>query len=132
MKKLILIFIAALTFSCASKKITQDSTEIKFGSTGGFTGMTNQYLIKGDGKVYKNSIDTINAINELKKCELKIIHKQLNKLDFENLKLNEKGNMTYFIEVKTDKFQNKISWSNQAQNDSINQFYKDLVKTLKK
>ena len=63
---------------------------------------------------------------------LKIIHKQLNKLDFENLKLNEKGNMTYFIEVKTDKFQNKISWSNQAQNDSINQFYKDLVKTLKK
>ena len=136
MKTLIIMILSVLTFSCATQKQTKNMTttfiEIKFGSSGGFTGMTNEYLLKQDRKVYKNLSDTLSLINQIENSEIQSINKQLAELDFENLKLNEKGNMTYFIEVHTSTYKNRITWSDQTQNDTIKQFYKSLVKTLKK
>lgn len=136
MKTLMIMILSVLTMSCATQKQTKYQTtsfiEIKFGSSGGFTGMTNEYLIKQDGKVYKNSTDNLTLITQIENSEIENIKKQLTEIDFENIKLNEKGNMTYFIEVQTSTYENRITWSDQTQNDSIKQFYKSLVKTLKK
>lgn len=136
MKTLLLIILSVLTISCATQKQKKNPTknfiEIKFGSSGGFTGMTNEYLIKQDGKVYKNTSDKLSLINKLRNCEIKNINKKIAELNFENIKLNEKGNMTYFIEVQTDTYENRITWSDQTQKDCIEQFYKSLVKKLKK
>lgn len=106
--------------------------EIRFGSSGGFTAMTDEYLIKQDGKVYKYTYDTLNFINQIESSEIDSIGIQITELNFENIKLNETGNMTYFIEVQTPAYKNGVSWSDQTQNDSIKQFYKFLAKTLKK
>ncbi len=134
--KTLIIILSVLTISCATQKQTKTPTtsfiEIKFGSSGGFTGMANEYLIKQDGQVYKKSSDNLTLINRIENSEIENINNQFVKLYFENLKLNETGNMTYFIEVQTSNYKNIIKWSDQTQNDSIKLFYKSLVKTLKK
>ena len=136
MKTLMTIILSVLTISCASQKHSKNQAmsfiEIRFGSSGGFTAMTDEYLIKQDGKVYKYTYDTLNFINQIESSEIDSIGKQITELNFENIKLNETGNMTYFIEVQTSAYKNGVSWSDQTQNDSIKQFYKFLAKTLKK
>ncbi|MBN2164656.1 MAG: hypothetical protein JW717_00095 [Marinilabiliaceae bacterium] len=136
MRALVIMILSVLTISCATQKQAKTPTtsfiEIKFGSSGGFTGMTNEYLIKQDGKVFKITSDTLNQLNQIDNSEIKNIDRQIVELEFENLKLRDKGNMTYFIEVQTSNFINKITWTDQTQNDSVRQLYKNLVKTLKK
>jgi len=136
MKTLMIVILSVLTMSCATQKQAKNRTtgfiEIKFGSSGGFSGMTNEYLLKQDGNVYKNTADKLNFINQIETIEIKNIEKQIAVLNFKHIELNEKGNMTYFIEVQTSTYKNGITWSDQTQNDSIKQFYKSLVQTLKK
>lgn len=136
MKTLMILILSVLTISCATKKQANNSTpeiiEITFGSSGGFTGLGNQYLLKQDGKVYKTTTDSLSLLNLIEVTDIENIKKQLVVLDFENIELNVKGNMTYFIEVQTSTYQNAITWSDQTKNDSIKQFYNTLVKTLKK
>jgi hypothetical protein len=135
MRALIIMIFSVLTISCAIQKQAKIPTvsfiEIKFGSSGGFTGMTMEYLIKQDCKVYKSISDELHLINQLRKSEIARIEKQIEELNFEKLELNEKGNMTYFIELQTSTFKNRVMWSDQTQNDSIKQLYSSLVKTLK-
>lgn len=135
MRTLIIMILSALTISCTTQKQAKTPTasfiEIKFGSSGGFTGMTNEYLIKQDGKVFKITSDTLNQINQIDNFYIKNIDSQIAELEFENLNLRDKGNMTYFIEVQTTSSNNKITWTDQTQNDSVKQLYKNLVKTLK-
>lgn len=136
MKTLMILFLSVLTICCATQKQAKNSAtsfmEIKFGSSGGFTGMTNEYLIKQDGQVFKNADNKLSLVNRIGKPEIENIEKQIADLNFENINWNEKGNMTYFIEVQTSAYKNRITWSDQTQEDSIIQFYKSLVKTLKK
>lgn len=130
------MILSVFTMSCATQKQSKNPTtsfiEIQFGSSGGFTGKTSEYVIKQDGQVYKISDDNLNLINLIENSEIENIKKQLSELDFENIQLNEKGNITYFIELHTSTYNNRIKWSDQTQNDSIKLFYKSLVKTLKK
>lgn len=136
MKTLMIIILSVLTMSCATQKQAKNPTtsfiEIRFGSSGGFSGMTYEYLLNQVGKVYKKSNDKLNLINQIESIEIENIEKQIAELNFKDIELNEKGNMTYFIEVQTSTYENRITWSDQTQNDSIKQFYKSLVKTLKK
>jgi hypothetical protein len=136
MKTLMILILSVMTISCATQKQAKNPTtsfiEIKFGRSGGFTGMTNEYLIKQVWEVYKNTSDKLSLINQIENSEIENIEKQIVELNFENIKLNEKGNMTYFIEVETSTYKNRITWSDQTQNDSIKQFYKSLAKTLRK
>ncbi len=135
MRIFLILILSALAISCTiqkqAKKLTTSFYEIKFGCSGGFKGMTNEYLIKQDGQVYKYSFDNLSFIKKIENSEIESIKKQLSGLDFENMQLNENGNMTYFIEVQTSTYKNRITWSDQTQNDSIKQFYKSLIKTLK-
>jgi hypothetical protein len=66
MKIFRIMILAVVTISCATQKQAENSTtsfiKIKFGSSGGFTGMTHEYLIKNDGKVYKNTSDNVSLI----------------------------------------------------------------------
>ncbi|OQA99223.1 MAG: hypothetical protein BWY22_00491 [Bacteroidetes bacterium ADurb.Bin217] len=135
MKLLILLFLSIFTFSCSTHKQSSNQTnsfiEIKYGSSGGYTGMTNEYLLLQNGKIYKVSNEKLNFINQIEDKEIKNIEKQIVELNFKDIKLYENGNMTYFIEIQTSTYKNRITWTDQTQNDSIKQFYKSLVKLLK-
>src|SRR3972149_12196093 len=133
MKTLLIMIISILTISCATQKQTKKETfdfiEIRFGSGGGFTGQGNQYLIKNNGKVYKNINDSLILLNQINAQYIDSISNQLADMKFDNIKFLENGNMTYHIEVLTHKYENKVTWSDQSQADNLKQLYKTLVKT---
>jgi len=134
MKIIVFVALAVLTFSCTCQKNQQKSAsafvEISFGSSGGFSGMGNVYLLKSNGEVFKQS-ENPSIINTISKKEIKQISKIISEKDFNNLKFSETGNMNYFIEIKTGTTVNKLSWTDSSQSPEIKEFYKTLVATLK-
>ena len=75
-----------------------------------------------------------NAI-ELEKTETKAfkkVLKTLEKLDLEELNLNEPGNMNYFIRLKEKKEEEMVLWSNMdSAPTELVTFYKNTIKGLK-
>ena len=123
-----------LILSCATQKNRTGSvrgiTEISFGKSGGFTGMTDEYLITGDADVFKIVNGERTRINQVKKSEVREISKSIKEMEFQELKLSERGNMTYFIEVKANKYTNRVTWSDLTDVADVKELYKTLVKTL--
>lgn len=136
MKAFLLIIVSLFLCSCATQKQAKNCSvgfnEIQFGSGGGFTGASNEFILRQDGSVYKNIGDSLNKLNTIEISEIEQIDKSIASLDFEHLELNETGNMTYFIEIKSQTYSNKVTWTNQTECDSLKQLYKTLIKTLKK
>lgn len=136
MRTFIIIILSVFTMSCTTQKLAKNSLpnfiEIKFGSGGGFTGMTNEYVLQQDGQVYKRISNKLSLINRIQNSELENIEKKLVEMNFESIQLNEKGNMTYFIEVHTSTYTHRITWSDNTQNDSTKQFYKSLITLINK
>jgi hypothetical protein len=134
MKFLIIITFTLLTFSCATQKKQPESikgiTEISFGKSGGFTGFTDEYLITGNAEVFKISKDGRTKINQITKPEIRNISKQINDLQFKDIKLSETGNMIYFIEVSANKYRNRVTWSDITDTPQMKELYQTLVKTL--
>ena len=60
---------------------------------------------------------------------LEIDHK-LNTIDFKTISLEEVGNMTYFIEVKSNDYSYKITWTDLTDNPGIKDLYKTLIRTF--
>jgi hypothetical protein len=134
MKTSILLLLTILMISCCGEKKQSRSSEnfieISFGSGGGFTGAVNTYLLKSDRKVFKLNKGEQVEINKISKSESKIIVEQIKKTDFFNLKMSEKGNMTYFIEIKSASGTNKVTWADNTQCADLKDFYKALANTL--
>jgi hypothetical protein len=134
MKAILIMSFCFLTLSCATQKNRPDSvrgiTEISFGKGGGFTGMTEEYLITGDAEVFKIENGERTKINEVTKPVIRDISKQIKDLKFKDLKMSERGNMTYFIEVSANKYKNRVTWSDLTDKPEVKELYKTLVKTL--
>jgi len=129
------IVIAFLTISCSTPKnqssAYQKFTEISFGSGGGFTGAMNSYLLKSSREVYKSNQGDYLEINKISKSDMRELSDIIKEIDFYELNFSEVGNMTYFIEVKTNENLHKVTWTDNSQADALKNFYKVLVKTLK-
>jgi len=134
MKAILIMSFCFLTLSCATQKNRPDSvrgiTEISFGKGGGFTGMTEEYLITGDAEVFKIENGERTKINEVTKPVIRDISKQIKDLKFKDLKMSERGNVTYFIEVSANKYKNRVTWSDLTDKPEVKELYKTLVKTL--
>jgi hypothetical protein len=134
MKAILIMSFCFLTLSCATQKDRPESirgiTEISFGKGGGFTGMTEEYLITGNAEVFKIVNSERTKINQVTKPVVREISKQIKDLQFKDIKLSEKGNMTYFIKVSANKYSNIVTWSDLTDTPEIKELYKTLVKTL--
>jgi hypothetical protein len=51
-------------------------------------------------------------------------------MEFEKLKINDLGNLTYFITVKTSKNENTVRWNDETQNIELLNTYKMLIEIL--
>jgi len=135
MKTPLFILFAILTFSCSSEKSQQKASsqflEISFGSGGGFTGAGSTYLLKADRQVFKMKEGEFIKINTISKAELRSISSTLKDIDFLNLNFSEKGNMTYFIEIKSADTTHKVTWTDTSLTPELKEFYKTLAGTLK-
>lgn len=132
-KTLLLIGVLALLFACTnSKKViyNEDESQIFFGSKGGFTNSSVEYVLNGDHNIFKIKNDSTIFITEISKKTFNEIEKMIDNSDFKNLKINKAGNMTYHITVKNKEFTNTVKWS-EHEDKSINDLYNKLLTTLK-
>lgn len=128
----VLIFSSTTVFqSCASQnKISKSKFSfetIYFGKSGGFTNLMEKYALKENGVVYKLAGGEEEEIHRIKKSQLRKIDQQLTTLNFQSISLNETGNMTYFMEVKSDDHSNEVNWTDSTDFPGIKDFYNMLI-----
>lgn len=108
------------------------------GSYGGFAGTAKTYFFFPNGQRFLNqglmgAVDTTNA-REIEKTSpkaFKEILKSLKKIDFKDVELNEVGNKTYFIKLKTKKQEKKVQWSNMdTAPQALVDLYRSTLKTV--
>ncbi|HBE42340.1 MAG TPA: hypothetical protein DDW27_14265 [Bacteroidales bacterium] len=106
-------------------------TEIHFGRTGGFTNIPVEYLINAKGEVLRISAFEPDTVNRIPVKRLKSIIRELKDIDFKHIELNDPGNMSYFIKVRTREYENSVTWNDLTPNDTLKDFYKKLIRTIK-
>jgi hypothetical protein len=126
------IFLLCL-ISCSNTRSMpsdNDAFKIRFGRSGGFTNIPMEYLLKGSGDLFRIQNDTLK-INSVSLRKIRKLKERLTELDFEHLNLSDPGNMTYFISVTADNYNNTVKWNDQTDNEPLKEFYKELLKHLK-
>ena len=135
MNKLLSLILLLGLFSCGTQQnfSSENPHTLSFGSGGGFANQTTEYRIHTDGKVwkYRGLENDSSLLLQLKKGKTKKVFKQAYKLGLDTLVLNEPGNMTYFIELKSEAFDNKLKWSKDKGVAEVTEFYTTLINHTK-
>ncbi|RPI41620.1 MAG: hypothetical protein EHM46_06195 [Bacteroidetes bacterium] len=103
---------------------------IHFGRSGGFTNITDAYLLVNSGMVYKVADGEFTGIRKLDKPEIRRIGQELQELEIGSLDLAEKGNMTYFLKIKNEDGEEQVTWTESTVHPGVKEFYRLLVSTL--
>lgn len=107
--------------------------QIQFGNYGGFSGLNNFYVLQSSGNLYKKQNDSIVSLKKIECSDLEVISKSIENIIQDTIVYNEKGNLTYLIEIITSTTNKKITWANDTQiNNNTKQLYILLINTLKK
>jgi hypothetical protein len=61
---------------------------------------------------------------------LREIDDKLKSIEFEKLRINDLGNITYFIKVKTSEYENTVRWNDETQNIELLNTYRTLIEIL--
>lgn len=128
------IILLILFASCNSSKITvykQTDSQIFFGNQGGFTNTKLEYVLNDDRNVFKIDNDAVIFIKQISNYQFKEIQHSIDESGFRNLQLNSPGNMSHFIRIKTNEYENKVVWSNLNTNDQVELIYGKLFESLK-
>ncbi len=113
---LIAFCLVCLYVSCSAyKKVNTTgkySFEIRFGNTGGVTNINPVFIVKSNGEIWKKSNASAleQQIKKMSRVQVDSVYLLLDKSNFNNLKINEISNYTNYIEVKSEKINNKINW----------------------
>jgi hypothetical protein len=120
--------------SCVNpeKLLSDNSRErVYFGKSGGFTNISEDYLLIEHSYVYNVEKDKITPIRKLTKNEIKKLDALINNVNLWQFNLNEPGNMTYYIRVSANGSEKEIKWADTSKDEKIKEIYKALVATLK-
>jgi len=132
-KALFLSGIIILLFSCINSRKLMNNNEIGriyFGKRGGFTNITNEYVLFEKGQLYKLKNDTLLSIHRISRIQLETIDSFLIVSDFKELNVNEYGNITYFIKVVRSDYEKEATWSDISEVDSLKKLYNALLTTI--
>jgi hypothetical protein len=142
MKKLVVAVLCILGFSQCHNKVYSlgnlPKQFIEIGSYGGIAGTAKTYYFFSNGQRFLNSgvmaTDMSKSSNEIEKLDPKSFKGLLDGLkdmDFCEMDLNEKGNMNYFIRLKSKKEDNKVQWTNMdTAPEALVTFYKNTLKNI--
>jgi hypothetical protein len=127
------LWLICFVSACSTSKTNTSKvkfTEIRFGNYGGFTNMSTEYVITGDGQLSKVDSEGTKSIKHLPKKVVRKIGENLKSIEFEKLRINDLGNVTYFIKVKTSEYENTVRWNDETQNTELLNTYKMLTEIL--
>jgi hypothetical protein len=123
-----------LLMSCKSHQYTfkkMPTTQLIFGSGGGFTGMITEYLLLENGQFFQ--VDTYTQekieIKHARKSRTEKMFNALDKIDILKVECNMPGNIYYFIRYKTDAIDHCLTWGDPAANidEAIKKYHADLM-----
>ncbi len=125
-----------MIFSCKSPIVNfqdYDDVLLTVGSGGGFTGIYNEYSLLKSGEVYKwNSASNKRTyVGKLKQNVTRQFFNNYKTLNFEKKKINNPGNLNYYIKFDNSINEHKLLWSGRANIDSnVLLFYKTFMKKI--
>lgn len=129
---MIISLVLLYSFALPEKSVNDSKTDrISFGRTGGFTNMTVEYALFGNGKVYRVKDNDLVKVCRIKKELVSEIECSFKCSGFRDLVINEPGNMTYFIKVVKADYQNEVRWSDNDQNPQLKALYDSLMDIVK-
>lgn len=126
--------------SCKTKQYsfdTYDGNILAIGSSGGFTGATHKYYLFENGQLFKSN-KAGESPKELTQIDKNLIKQQFDNyytLGFDQLELNDAGNMSYFIIMHPNSDQkHMIKWGGGSTTPSpeLEQYYKLLSGIIRK
>lgn len=134
------VFIIAIIFtfftSCSTSQKLKDfsGNKIIFGSYGGFTGISDEYVLH-----YNGLIEKTNSLTRESDYAIKISDHDAKKLFMEflnngldTLEYSVPGNMSYFVGYKNDSITKKITWGGEGSPpEKARATYTNLVQLIK-
>ena len=134
-RALIISGIIILLFSCinARKLINNDRIDrIYFGKRGGFTNIPLEYVLFEKGQLFKIRNDTLLRIHKISRIQMETIDSLLMVCEFNELNIDEYGNITYFIKVVRNGYEKVANWSDISEVNNLKKLYNALLTTIKK
>ena len=123
-------------FACKSKKINPlENMHLIFGNSGGFAGKVTKYKLDYDGSLseFNQDSEDFSFKTTLDKKLTKQFFNNFTDLQFNDLDIDDPGNMTYFIIVGEGERKKILRWggSNVPVPDNLETYYKTFMKLAK-
>lgn len=111
---------------------TLNSPRIHFGKSGGFTNIPLEYVLTEKGQLYKLENKSLLRINKIPPGRLSHIKGLIGNTGFRDLKINDPGNITYFIRVVASDYENEVRWHDSSEMQGLAMIYNALMETTQK
>ena len=141
LKIITLALIVLLSFSCKTTQTsyTPDNFEgsmLTFGTEGGFAGTTSEYYIFENGQFF-NFESRQGVAHELGKIEKSVVNQifdNYTKLGISEMKINDPGNLSYYIKMKSEDGEKIAKWGgmNDETPPILKTYFKNLGQIAKK
>ncbi len=134
-KHLIMAAAIILLCSCINTRqfaYTLKSPRIHFGKRGGFTNIPLEYVLTEKGQLFKLENDSMHKIRKVSSGQLDNINSLIENTSFRDLSINEPGNITYFIRVVTNDYDNEVFWYDSSEIQGLAMIYSALIGTTAK
>lgn len=126
--------IIILLFSCTNPKRLMDNSKINriyFGKRGGFTNIPMEYVLFERGQLYKLENDSLSKFRRVTPDKIEKIDSLLNVTNFKDQEINDPGNITYFIRVVKQDYENEVKWCESSGQPGLVLIYQALLETIK-
>jgi hypothetical protein len=126
--------IIMLLFACTStEKLVSDTTKdrIFFGKSGGFTNISMEYVLIDSKHLFKIEGEKYVKVRKLNGSQVKSLDNLMTAIAFDQLMLDEPGNITYHIKVIRSGSEKEVKWSDSTDNAQIKELYKAFLSTIK-
>ncbi len=124
-----------LLCSCMNTRQFADilkSPRIHFGKKGGFTNIPLEYVLTEKGHLFKLENDSLIRIRNVSLSRLDNISGMIESTNFRDLKLNHPGNITYYIRVVTEDYDNEVNWYDASDMQGLDMIYRALMEITQK
>jgi hypothetical protein len=131
------LFLILMDCSNSRKLNSADSYpfEVVFGNTGGFTNLNPVFVIKSSGEVFKkeNTASEPLLLKKIDRHKIDSLYLFIKKTNFGALQMKQPSNLSRYIEIKSEKINNRIMWSNDSQlPEEANKLYRFLNSLVNK